>query len=413
MAFELDSGLGNKNKKALGIGENGNDSGVNIKVVGVGGGGNNAVNRMIATNVRGVEFIAINTDKQALINCSATTKLVIGEKITKGHGAGANPEIGKRAAEESIEDIKKVLAGADMVFITLGMGGGTGTGAAPTVARVAREMDILTVGVVTKPFLFEGRRRMEQAEAGISELRDYVDSLLVIPNERLKQVSDTRITLLNAFEIADDVLRHGVQSISDLINIPGYINLDFADVTAIMKDAGYAHMGVGSATGKDKAELAAKEAISSPLLETSIEGAMGILVNITSSPDIGLEDVDLASSMIAEEAHPDANIIWGVAFDPELEDEMRVTIIATGFVSDKNATAKKVVSASNKVKDSIRNAQSGSKAHREKEEAPPVEEEEPEAPSEPIISDNDFEDIMNILKKAKRRDDLGTRGRRF
>lgn len=415
MSFELDSGHGTKNKKALGIGDAGNDSGVCIKVVGVGGGGNNAVNRMITTNVRGVEFISINTDKQALINSSATTKIVIGEKITKGHGAGANPDIGKRAAEESIEEIKKVLSGADMVFITLGMGGGTGTGAAPTVARVARELDILTIGVVTKPFLFEGRRRMDQADTGIEELRDYVDSLLIIPNERLKQVSDTRITLLNAFEIADDVLRHGVQSISELINIPGYINLDFADVTTIMKDAGYAHMGVGSATGKDKAELAAKEAISSPLLETSIEGAQGILVSITSSPDIGLEDVDLASSMIAEEAHPDANIIWGVAFDPELEDEMRVTIIATGFVSDKNPAAKKVASASAKVKDSLRNAQSHSKAqHRaEKEEVISESEDEPQASNESVISDNDFDDIMNILKKSKRRDEFGNRGRRF
>ncbi|NLK39669.1 MAG: cell division protein FtsZ [Clostridiales bacterium] len=415
MSFELDSGLGTRNKKASGIVDGGNDSGVNIKVVGVGGGGNNAVNRMIATNVRGVEFIAINTDKQALINCSATTKIVIGEKITKGHGSGANPEVGKRAAEESVEDIKKVLTGADMVFITLGMGGGTGTGAAPTVARIARELDILTVGVVTKPFLFEGRRRMEQAETGIAELRDYVDSLLIIPNERLKQVSDTRITLLNAFEIADDVLRHGVQSISELINIPGYINLDFADVTAIMKDAGFAHMGVGSATGKDKAELAAKEAISSPLLETSIEGAQGILVNITSSPDIGLEDVDLASSMIAEEAHPDANIIWGVAFDPELEDEMRITIIATGFVSDKKATAKKAAAASSKIKDSIRNAQSNSKHQRVDKEEPlqSESEDESEITSEPVLSDTDFEDIMNILKKSKRRDDFGNRGRRF
>lgn len=419
MSFELDSNSGARNKKAVGIGDNGNDSGVNIKVVGVGGGGNNAVNRMITTNVRGVEFISINTDKQALINSSATNKIVIGEKITKGHGAGANPEIGKRAAEESLEDIKKALSGADMVFITLGMGGGTGTGAAPTVARVARELDILTIGIVTKPFSFEGRRRMEQAEAGIEELRDFVDSLVIIPNERLKQVSDTRITLLNAFEIADDVLRHGVQSISELINIPGYINLDFADVTAIMKDAGFAHMGVGSATGKDKAELAAKEAISSPLLETSIEGARGILVSITSSPDIGLEDVDLASSMIAEEAHPDANIIWGVAFDPELEDEMRVTIIATGFETEKNPASKKVAAASSKVKDSIRTAQSNSKrmapvkAEVVQPEPEPEPEEEPDVPQEPVISDTDFDDIMNILKKSKRRDEFGNRGRRF
>lgn len=321
MSFELDEAL---------------DSGVCLKVVGVGGGGNNAVNRMVATDIRGVEFICINTDKQVLVNSGATQKVTIGEKITRGHGAGANPEVGKRAAEESIDDIKNALAGADMVFITAGMGGGTGTGAAPIVARIAREMNILTVGIVTKPFSFEGKRRMDQAEVGIEALREFVDSLIVIPNERLKQVTDERITLANAFSIADDVLRRGVQSISELISVPQFINLDFADVTAIMKDAGNAHMGVGSATGKDKAVLAAKAAISSPLLETSIEGATGILICITASPDIGLEDVDIASQMVASEAHPDANIIWGAALDPSLEDEMRVTIVATGFKKDKS-----------------------------------------------------------------------------
>ena len=320
MGFELDEAM---------------DSGVCLKVVGVGGGGNNAVNRMVASDIRGVEFICINTDKQVLVNSAATQKVTIGEKITRGHGAGANPEVGKRAAEESIDDIKNALAGADMVFITAGMGGGTGTGAAPIVARIAREMNILTVGIVTKPFGFEGKRRMDQAEVGIESLREFVDSLIVIPNERLKQVTDERITLSNAFSIADDVLRRGMQSISELISVPQFINLDFADVTAVMKDAGNAHMGVGSATGKDKAVLAAKAAISSPLLETSIEGATGILICITASPDIGLEDVDIASQMVANEAHPDANIIWGAALDPSLEDEMRVTIVATGFQKDK------------------------------------------------------------------------------
>ena len=320
MGFELDEAM---------------DSGVCLKVVGVGGGGNNAVNRMVASDIRGVEFICINTDKQVLVNSAATQKVTIGEKITRGHGAGANPEVGKRAAEESIDDIKNALAGADMVFITAGMGGGTGTGAAPIVARIAREMNILTVGIVTKPFGFEGKRRMDQAEVGIESLREFVDSLIVIPNERLKQVTDERITLSNAFSIADDVLRRGVQSISELISVPQFINLDFADVTAVMKDAGNAHMGVGSATGKDKAVLAAKAAISSPLLETSIAGATGILICITASPDIGLEDVDIASQMVANEAHPDANIIWGAALDPSLEDEMRVTIVATGFQKDK------------------------------------------------------------------------------
>ena len=321
MAFQLDKNY---------------DSGVNIKVIGVGGGGNNAVNRMIESDIKGVEFVAINTDKQALLLSGATHKISIGERITKGHGAGANPEVGARAAEESLEEIKKVISGADMVFITTGMGGGTGTGAAPVVAKVAKEMGILTIGIVTKPFAFEGKKRMEQAELGIANLREHVDSLVIIPNERLKQASETRITLLNAFAIADDVLRHGVQSISELINVPGFVNLDFADVTSVMSNAGYAHMGVGEATGRDKAEAAAKAAISSPLLETSIGGAHGILVSITASPDIGLEDVDRASTMIAQEAAPDANIIWGAAFDPTLEDKMKVTIIATGFAKDKD-----------------------------------------------------------------------------
>ena len=306
-------------------------SGVNIKVIGVGGGGNNAVNRMINTNIRGVEFIAINTDRQALKRSDASVQLVIGEKVTKGFGAGANPVIGTRSAEESVEEIKAILSGADMCFVTAGMGGGTGTGAAPVVARIAKELDILTVGIVTKPFAFEGTKRMHQAEDGIAALSSYVDALVVIPNERLKQVSDTRITLANAFEAADDVLRRGVQSISELISVPAFINLDFADVTSIMKNAGYAHMGVGSATGKDKAELAARAAISSPLLETTIKGATGVIISITASPDIGLQDVDVAAAMISAEASVDANVIWGVAFDPELEDEMKITIVATGF----------------------------------------------------------------------------------
>ena len=307
------------------------ECGVNIKVIGVGGGGNNAVNRMISANIQGVSFISVNTDRQALRKSEAPNQLVIGEKITKGFGAGANPTIGARAAEESIDEIRALLEGTDMVFITAGMGGGTGTGAAPVLARVAREMDILTIGIVTKPFVFEGSKRMMQAEAGIAELAQFVDSLVVIPNERLKQVSNAKISLSNAFGIADDVLRHGVQSISDLINVPGFINLDFADVTSVMSNAGYAHMGVGSATGKDKAEEAAKEAISSPLLESSIRGAKGIVISMVVSEDVGLEDVDLAASLIAQEASPDANVIWGVSFDPELEDEMKITIIATGF----------------------------------------------------------------------------------
>ena len=318
------------------------ESGVSIKVIGVGGGGNNAVNRMITSNIRGVEFVAINTDRQVLRRSDASMQLVIGEKLTNGFGAGANPQIGARAAEESIEEIKALLDGTDMVFITAGLGGGTGTGAAPVVARVAHEMDILTIGIVTKPFGFEGKRRMDQALAGIAELSQYVDSLVVIPNDRLKQVTDTRITLQNAFEVADGVLARGTQSISDLISVSGFINLDFADVSSVMKNAGHAHMGVGSATGKDKAEMAARAAISSPLLESSISGARGILISITVSPDVGLEDVDVASNLIANEASPDANVIWGVTFDNELEDEMRITIIATGFDNNQSNVRKPV-----------------------------------------------------------------------
>ena len=315
-----------------------NEYGVNIKVVGVGGGGNNAVNRMIASGLKGVDFIAINTDKQALKKCTAPTQLVIGEKITNGFGAGSNPEIGERAAEEAVNEIKKLLTGADMVFITAGMGGGTGTGAAPVVARIAMEMEILTVGVVTTPFGFEGKMKMKRAEEGIKEIEQYVDSLVVIPNDRLKLVTDTRITLLNAFTEADEVLRRAVQSISDLINIPGFINIDFADVTSIIAGSGKAYMGMGSATGKDKAQIAASMAISSPLLEASIKGAKGVIISISASADVGLEDVDLASRMISEECDTDASVIWGVAFDPDLEDEMRITIVAAGF--DDNGAAK-------------------------------------------------------------------------
>ena len=316
MAFGLDTGP---------------ESVVTIKVIGVGGGGSNVVNRMVRSGVQGVDFIAVNTDKQALTTSSATYKIQIGEKLTGGQGAGSNPEVGRKSAEESRGQIAKALEDADMVFITAGMGGGTGTGAAPIVADIAKEAGLLTVGVVTKPFAFEGRRRMLQAEAGIEELRGKVDSLVIIPNERLKFATDQKITFQNAFEIADDVLRQAVQSISDLIKNTGFINLDFADVTAVMKDAGMAHMGVGRAAGKNKAEEAAKMAISSPLLETSINGAHGVLVNVTGSMDIGLEEVETAANLVQQAAHPDALIIFGAAFDEELEDEIRVTVISTGF----------------------------------------------------------------------------------
>ena len=311
----------------------------NIKVIGVGGGGGNAVNRMVAAGLQGVEFVAMNTDQQALLNSRATQKVQLGAKLTKGRGAGADPEIGQRAAEESKDEIASALKGAQMAFITAGMGGGTGTGAAPVVAEVAHDLGILTVGIVTKPFAFEGRRKMNLAEQGIAALLMHVDSLIVIPNERLKLISQEKITLMNAFEAADNVLRQGVESISSLINIPAFINLDFADVRSIMKDAGYAHMGVGSAKGAGKAENAAKAAISSPLLETSIAGARGVIINITSSPDTGLEEVEQASSLITQSAHPDANIIWGTAFDENLSDEMHVTVVATGFENAPNGAS--------------------------------------------------------------------------
>lgn len=317
-----------------------NEYGVKIKVIGVGGGGNNAVNRMIASEVKGVDFIAINTDKQALKRSIAPTQLTIGEKITNGFGAGSNPEIGKRAADEAYAEIKKLVSGADMVFITAGMGGGTGTGAIPYVAKAAKELDILTVAVVTTPFAFEGKKRMLQAEVGIQELAEYVDSLVVIPNERLKLVADSRISLATAFSEADEVLRRGVQSISDLINNLGFINIDFADVTAILKDSGVAYMGMGKASGKDKAQIASTMAISSPLIETSIKGAGGVIISIAASADVGLEDVDFAANVIRNECNEDANIIFGVAFDPTLEDEMRITIIAAGFDAPANAKAK-------------------------------------------------------------------------
>ena len=309
------------------------DSIVNIKVIGVGGGGNNAINRMIASKLQGVEFISINTDKQQLLKATGNV-LQVGERITRGQGCGANPEKGKKAVEENKDDIIKLIGDADMVFITAGMGGGTGTGGAPVVAEIARELGILTVGIVTKPFKFEGKRRMDQAEIGIETLRNVVDSLVVIPNERLKYVTDQKITFLNAFDIADDVLRQAVQSISDLIKMQGLVNLDFADVSAIMRDAGYAHMGVGRTNGKDKANEAARMAIQSPLLESSINGAKRILINFIGSIDIALDEIETAASIVEEAAHPEANIIFGAAIDDTLDDEIKVTIIATGFDSE-------------------------------------------------------------------------------
>lgn len=302
-----------------------------IKVVGVGGGGNNAVNRMIVAGLQGVDFISVNCDAQALLLSKAQNRIQIGEKLTKGLGAGANPEIGQKAAEESREVIIEQLRGADMVFVTAGMGGGTGTGAAPIVAECAREAGALTVGVVTKPFSFEGKRRMNQAEAGIVTLKERVDTLITIPNDRLLQVIDRRTSMIDAFRIADDVLRQGVQGISDLISVPGLINADFADVKTIMSNAGSALMGIGTATGDNGAVAAAEAAIKSPLLEASIEGARGVLFNITGGKDLSLFDVTEASNIITEAVDPDANIIFGAVIDEKLDDEIRVTVIATGF----------------------------------------------------------------------------------
>lgn len=302
-----------------------------IKVVGVGGGGNNAVNRMIQFGLKGVEFIAVNTDKQALFASQANQKIQIGEKLTKGLGAGANPEIGQRAAEESREEIMQALKGADMVFITAGMGGGTGTGAAPVIAEIAKDLGILTVGVVTKPFMFEGRQRMINADKGIQELKQRVDTLITIPNDRLLQIVEKRTTVLEAFRMADDVLRQGVQGISDLIAVPGLINLDFADVRTIMKERGLAHMGIGRGSGEGRALEAAKQAIQSPLLETTIEGARGVLLNITGGENLSLYEVNEAAELVSQAADPDANIIFGAVIDESLQDEIRITVIATGF----------------------------------------------------------------------------------
>ena len=374
-----------------------NETPQTIKVVGVGGGGGNAVNRIASAGVRSVELICMNTDKQALQRSQASVKIQIGEKITQGRGAGSKPEIGEKAAEESREAIANVLKDADMVFITAGMGGGTGTGAAPRVAQIAREQGALTVGIVTKPFAFEGKRRMEQAEKGIAALREQVDSLVVIPNERLKLVSEERITLANAFIVADDVLRQGVQSISDLIQLPGIVNLDFEDVKSVMQNAGYAHMGVGRASGKDKAETAANMAISSPLLETAINGAKGVIINITSSPDIGLDEVETASAMIAAQADKEANIIWGAAFDEDMEDEMSVTVIATGFATHDSYLPEPEI---------LKNAapapsQSQGQNLRRPQEQPAQRPAAPQAPAAGANQDDDdtFYDIMSIFNR--------------
>lgn len=369
------------------------DNVVNIKVIGIGGGGNNAVNRMIFGGMQGVEFIAINTDKQALNYSQASTKIQIGEKLTKGQGAGSNPVVGQKAAEESKEEIQAALEGAHMVFITAGMGGGTGTGAAPVVAEIAHNMGALTVGVVTRPFAFEGKKRIDQALQGIEAMRENVDSLVIIPNERLKLVSEQKITFKNAFDIADGVLRQAVANISDLITVPGFINLDFADISSIMKDAGFAHIGTGKAAGKEKAVEAAKMAISSPLLETSIENAKGIILSIVGSDDIGLDEVDAAASMVQQAAHPEAHIIFGASIDEELDDEMRVVVIATGFDTVPNSAVGTNLATNNQQKPTSQVNSNPYSSAREKEVA------EPEKVSTESV--DPYEQILRIFNHGK------------
>lgn len=365
----------------------------NIKVIGCGGGGSNAVNRMIVEGLKNVEFIAINTDKQALLLSEADQKIQIGEKLTKGLGAGANPEIGKKAAEESREEITAAIKGANMVFITAGMGGGTGTGAAPVVAEIAKSMDILTVGVVTKPFPFEGKRRMRHAEMGIENLKEKVDTLVIIPNERLLTMADKKTTLLDSFKLADDVLRQGVQAISDLITITGVINADFADIKAVMLNKGLAHMGVGFGKGDTRAQDAVKQAISSPLLETSIDGATDVIINFTGGADLGALEVYDAADVVREAVDPDANIIVGAVIDETLTEEVRITVIATGFESETNQSSLSSGSVQ-EVKKSV--VQESAK----EEEAATAVEKEPETASSPYEQDD--LDIPVFLRRQRK-----------
>ena len=326
------------------------DGTATIKVIGVGGGGTNAVNRMVDSGIRGVEFVAVNTDRQALILSKAASKIQIGEKITRGLGAGANPDIGAQAAEESKAEITEALRGADMVFVTAGMGGGTGTGAAPIVAACAKEMGILTIGVVTKPFTFEGKKRLSQAERGIESLKGKVDTLVVIPNDKLLQIIDRKTSIVEAFKMADDVLRQGVQGISDLIAVPGLVNLDFADVKTIMLNTGIAHMGVGRASGESRAEDAAKQAIQNPMLESSIEGARGVIINITGGPNLGLHEVNTAAEIVQRSADPEANIIFGAVIDETIDEDVIITVIATGFDTETKPAIGTIPTANNAAK---------------------------------------------------------------
>ena len=357
------------------------DGTATIKVIGVGGAGNNAVNRMVEAGIKGVDFITVNTDRQALLLSKAPTKIQIGEKITRGLGAGANPDIGAQAAEESKSEIAEALRGADMVFVTAGMGGGTGTGAAPIVAACAKEMGILTIGVVTKPFTFEGKKRLSQADRGVESLKGKVDTLVVIPNDKLLQIIDRKTSIVEAFKMADDVLRQGVQGISDLIAVPGLVNLDFADVKTIMLNTGIAHMGIGRASGENRAEDAAKQAVQNPLLESSIEGARGVIINITGGANLGLHEVNTAAELVQRSVDPEANIIFGAVIDETLDEDIVITVIATGF--DKGNDIPSLNSVSNFV----------DKAWGEKLNSIP-------APIDNTNSTNDL-DIPSFLRKNK------------
>ncbi len=361
----------------------GNSYSAVIRVVGVGGGGTNAVNRMVDAGLKGVEFVAVNTDAQALLMCDADVKLHIGGKITQGLGAGANPEVGREAAEESRDEIREAIKGSDMVFVTAGKGGGTGTGAAPVIAEISKELGALTVGVVTRPFSFEGKRRSDQAEEGIRALREKVDTVIIIPNDRLLQVVEKRTSIIDAFKVADDILRQGVQGITDLITVPGLINLDFADVKAIMKDAGSALMGIGLASGENRASESAKAAISSPLLESSVEGATGILLNITGGPDLGLFEVNEAAEVISGAADANSNIIFGAVIDDNIKDEVKVTVIATGF--DKQIRPSRIMRASRETETAV---------------STPAPTEEPEQ-SPDFEMDEDVLDIPTFLREEE------------
>ncbi len=372
------------------------DSFARIKVAGVGGGGSNAINRMIEEGLSGVEFIAINTDAQALLLSNAPRRIRIGDKLTRGLGAGGNPEKGQKAAEESQEELYESMRGSDMVFITAGMGGGTGTGASPTVAQIAKELGALTIGVVTRPFTFEGAKRINTAEAGIQKLKEQVDTLIVIPNDRLLQIVDKRASLNDALRTADDVLRQGIQGISELITVPGLINLDFADVRAIMAEGGAALMAIGRASGEDRARMAAEAAISSSLLDITIDGARGILFNVTGGPNMTLFEVNQAAAIIRETAHPDVNLIFGAVIDPNMGDEMRITVIATGF--ERQGLARPVMKMSKQTQAPGRSAQQEQPAHPQQGQQP-AHGERKDAEFAPRVYNSDDLDIPAFLRR--------------